>query len=83
MNTLRRDGTCTAIPTNSASFYYLCLGVLVLVILGALNLMRSPTGRAFIAIRDSETAAKSMGINLSAYKVKAFAISMVEAAITA
>jgi branched-chain amino acid transport system permease protein len=37
--------------------------------------MRSPTGRAFIAIRDSETAAKSMGINLAAYKVKAFAIS--------
>ena len=60
---------------NSDYFYYLCLGVLTLVMIGALNLMRSPTGRAFIAIRDSETAAKSMGINLSAYKVKAFAIS--------
>ncbi len=60
---------------NSNGFYYLSLGVLVLVMIGALNLMRSPTGRAFIAIRDSETAAKSMGINLSAYKVKAFAVS--------
>jgi branched-chain amino acid transport system permease protein len=37
--------------------------------------MRSPTGRAFIAIRDSETAAKSMGIDLARYKVKSFAIS--------
>lgn len=64
-----------AIPRDSDYFYYLCLGVLILVIFGALNLMRSPTGRAFIAIRDSETAAKSMGINLAAYKVKAFAIS--------
>jgi branched-chain amino acid transport system permease protein len=60
---------------NSNGFYFLCLGVLALVIIGALNLMRSPTGRAFIAIRDSETAAKSMGINLAAYKVRAFAIS--------
>jgi branched-chain amino acid transport system permease protein len=65
----------TIIPQNSIGFYYLCLGILVIVMLGALNLMRSPTGRAFIAIRDSETAAKSMGINLAAYKVKAFAIS--------
>jgi branched-chain amino acid transport system permease protein len=47
----------------------------VLVIIGTLNLMRSPTGRAFIAIRDSETAAKSMGIDIAAYKVKSFAIS--------
>jgi branched-chain amino acid transport system permease protein len=65
----------TIIPQNSISFYYLCLAILVIVMLGALNLMRSPTGRAFIAIRDSETAAKSMGINLAAYKVKAFAVS--------
>jgi len=63
------------IPTNQVSFYYLCLAVLVLVIIGTLNLMRSPTGRAFIAIRDSETAAKSMGIDIAAYKVKSFAIS--------
>jgi branched-chain amino acid transport system permease protein len=63
------------IPQNSDYFYYVCLFVLTVVMLGALNLMRSPTGRAFIAIRDSETAAKSMGINLAAYKVKAFAVS--------
>jgi len=40
-----------------------------------LNLIRSPTGRAFIAIRDSEISAESMGINLSIYKIKSFAIS--------
>ena len=57
------------------SFYFLCLAVLVGSILLALNLLRSPTGRAFIAIRDSETAGKSMGIDLAAYKVKSFGIS--------
>ncbi|MES2751917.1 MAG: branched-chain amino acid ABC transporter permease [Pseudomonadota bacterium] len=64
-----------SIPRDSATFYYICLGLLILVIVGTLNLMRSPTGRAFVAIRDSETAAKSMGINISLYKVKSFALS--------
>jgi branched-chain amino acid transport system permease protein len=63
------------VPRDSPAFYFLCLGFLILIILGTLNLMRSPTGRAFIAIRDSETAARSMGINVALYKVKAFAIS--------
>jgi branched-chain amino acid transport system permease protein len=63
------------LPRDEASFYYLCLFVLVLVILMTLNLLRSPTGRAFVAIRDSETASQSMGIDLAVYKVKAFAIS--------
>jgi branched-chain amino acid transport system permease protein len=60
---------------ESDAFYYLCLAVLILVLLAALNLLRSPTGRAFVAIRDSETAAKSMGVNLAVYKVMAFSIS--------
>jgi branched-chain amino acid transport system permease protein len=64
-----------AVPRDSPSFYFLCLGVLILIIVGTLNLMRSPTGRAFIAIRDSETAARSMGVNVALYKVKSFAIS--------
>jgi branched-chain amino acid transport system permease protein len=63
------------IPRDSPSFYFLCLGFLILTIIGTLNLLRSPTGRAFIAIRDSETAARSMGINVALYKVKSFAIS--------
>ncbi|NVN85052.1 MAG: branched-chain amino acid ABC transporter permease [Rhodopseudomonas sp.] len=56
-------------------FFYLCLGVTVLVILAAINIIRSPTGRAFLAIRDSETAARSMGIDTARYKTTAFAIS--------
>ena len=63
------------VPRDGPAFYFLCLLVLVGVIVLALNLLRSPTGRAFVAIRDSETAGKSMGIDLAAYKVKSFAIS--------
>ena len=64
--TLGRDGY---------GFYVVCLALLIAVMLGALNLLRSPTGRAFLAIRDSETAARSMGVNLAVYKVMAFSIS--------
>lgn len=56
-------------------FYYLCLGILVASLFLMLNLLRSPTGRGFIAIRDSEISAQSMGIHLARAKTTAFAIS--------
>jgi len=56
-------------------FYFICLAVLLFTLYCTLNLIRSPTGRAFIAIRDSEISAESMGINLSIYKIKSFAVS--------
>ncbi len=55
--------------------YYLSLGVLVFVIWVAINVLRSPLGRAMVAIRDSEVSAQSMGINLSLYKTIAFGLS--------
>lgn len=55
--------------------YYLALLTAVLVVLFALNLMRSRTGRAWIAIRDHDIAAKTMGINLVTYKLLAFVVS--------
>jgi len=60
---------------SSEAFYFLTLAVCVGVTLAVLNLMRSATGRAFIAIRDSEISAQSMGIHLAGYKTLAFAIS--------
>ena len=56
-------------------FYFLCLVITVAATLGILNLLRSPTGRAFVAIRDSEISAQSMGIHLAYYKTLSFAIS--------
>ncbi len=56
-------------------FYFLCLAITVLATLTILNLLRAPTGRAFVAIRDSEISAQSMGIQLSHYKTLSFAIS--------
>jgi branched-chain amino acid transport system permease protein len=60
---------------TEARFYYLALAVLIIAVLTARNVLRSPTGRALIAVRDSETAAQAMGINLAKYKTIAFALS--------
>ena len=56
-------------------FYFLCLVVLGVGLWVTANLLRSPTGRAWLAIRDSEIAAQSMGVNLAVYKTMAFAYS--------
>ena len=64
-----------AMIDSDARFYYLCLGITAVILLGMINLMRSPTGRAFVAIRDSEISAQSMGIHLARYKTVAFALS--------
>ena len=60
---------------SSEGFYFICLVTVVLVTFGVLNLLRSSTGRAFVAIRDSEISAQSMGIHLARYKTLAFALS--------
>ena len=60
---------------SAESFYLLCLVLAVVATLGVLNLLRSPTGRAFVAIRDSEISAQSMGIHLARTKSLSFALS--------
>ncbi|HNN37607.1 MAG TPA: branched-chain amino acid ABC transporter permease [Pseudomonadales bacterium] len=60
---------------DGVNFYFLVTSIAMLCVFGVLNLLRSPTGRAFVAIRDSEVSAQSMGINLAYYKTVAFALS--------
>ncbi len=52
-------------------------GVILLVISMAVvaNLVRSKTGRAWIAIRDNDIAGEAMGINIIGYKLYAFFVS--------
>ncbi len=60
---------------GASGIYYLALVVLIFVIWLVANILRSPVGRALVAIRDSEISAQSMGINLARYKTIAFAVS--------
>lgn len=56
-------------------FYYLLITLTVLLTLAARNLIKTKVGRAFIAIRDADIAAETMGVNLVFYKTLAFAVS--------
>jgi branched-chain amino acid transport system permease protein len=47
----------------------------------AANLIASPTGRAFRAIHDSETAARVLGVDVARYKLLAFVLSAAYAAV--
>jgi branched-chain amino acid transport system permease protein len=60
---------------SAEAFYFIALGTCLVVTMAVMNLLRSATGRAFIAIRDSEVSAQSMGIHLAGYKTLAFALS--------
>ena len=59
---------------NDATF---TIGIIILLIslFIILNFVNSRSGRAVMAIRDNRIAAESIGINISKYKMMAFAIS--------
>ena len=58
-----------------ATKYLLTLAVVTVLALAAKNLMRSETGRAFMAVRDMDVAASVIGIPMMKTKLLAFAIS--------
>ncbi|HJS86713.1 MAG TPA: branched-chain amino acid ABC transporter permease [Acetobacteraceae bacterium] len=76
------DGMAVPTPTflgvpiqGATGVYYASLIVLVFALWIACNILRTPLGRALVAIRDSEISAQSMGINLALYKTIAFAVA--------
>ena len=60
---------------GDTSTYFFVLVVAGLLALLAANLRRSPLGRAFGAVRTSEPAARSLGIDVTKTKLVAFALS--------
>lgn len=61
--------------SNDRGLYFIIITITFLLTLTARNLMKTKVGRAFIAIRDSDIAAETLGVNLTYYKTLAFAIS--------
>lgn len=60
---------------TEAKYYYLILGFSIAASIIIWKLFRSPLGRSFMAVRDNETAASCMGVNILLTKNIAFAIS--------
>jgi len=60
--------------TGAHSYYYILLFLLMLTMFICIRLQDSRLGRAWIAIREDETAAQAMGVNTRNVKLLAFAL---------
>jgi branched-chain amino acid transport system permease protein len=67
---------------TNRSMYFLYLAITILCYIFMNRLTKSHVGRALISIREDETAAGAMGINISYYKVLAFAFGSMWAGIS-
>jgi branched-chain amino acid transport system permease protein len=59
---------------RSAAFFWFAYGSTILLALLLWWVIRSPWGRAFAALRDNPIRAESLGVNITAYTLLAFAI---------
>lgn len=66
---------------GSVMWYWLAAIVLLVGAVIGLNLHDSPTGRALRSLHDSEIAARTVGIDVARYKLRAFVISAVYASV--
>jgi branched-subunit amino acid ABC-type transport system permease component len=73
--TVNRPSFFGASLNGSYAFYVFTLVVFLAATLAVWNLSRSKTGRVLRAIRNSEVAAATNGINLTAWKLAAFGVS--------
>lgn len=76
----RQDYGLSNIPallSDDHTLYYVVAVIVVVLIFLVYHLLHSRVGRAWVAIRDNETAAEAFGINLANYKLQAFVVSAV------
>lgn len=61
--------------TGNGPFYVFCVAMVVVAWYVDWSLRRSKTGRALVALRESEPVAQAFGINVMLYKLIGFAVS--------
>ncbi|MEE0801851.1 MAG: branched-chain amino acid ABC transporter permease [Gemmiger sp.] len=71
------NGAMGITGVKKASTFGIGIVLVFLTLIVVLNFINSRAGRAIMAIRDNEIAAKSVGINISRYKLMAFVVSAV------
>ncbi|MBC7799813.1 MAG: ATP-binding cassette domain-containing protein, partial [Gemmatimonadaceae bacterium] len=72
----------TSFGVDSTPYYYVGLALVALLIFLSIRLRDSRVGRAWMAIREDETAAAAMGVNPVRFKLLAFAIGAAFAGMT-
>ncbi len=59
---------------KAMDYYFFCLGVLTVIAFAVWWMLRSPWGRAFVALRENPVRALSLGLDTRRYTLMAFAI---------
>lgn len=70
-----------AFQGSNKGYYYLSLTFLIISIVFVRIVLATKLGRSFVAIREDETLAKSMGVNVTKYKVISFVLGSVIASL--
>lgn len=68
-------------PDLSYITYLFLVVILMVTMVITLNIMKSPTGRAMLAMKNSDSAAQAMGISIFKYRLIAFILSTVYAVV--
>ncbi len=70
------------VNVGEKAIYLLIVATFVILMALTSNLIRSPVGRAMLAMKDSTSASQAMGISLMKYRLLAFVISTIYAAMS-
>ena len=71
------DGPVGATGINKIATFSMGFVLILVTLFVVLNLINSKEGRAIKAVRDNRIAAESVGINVTAFRMKAFVVSAV------
>jgi len=74
-----RNFTLFGQPVSDFAVDVIVIVTFVVLILITINIIKSPTGRALLAMKNSDSAAQSMGIGLMKYRLLAFVLSTIYA----
>ncbi len=66
--------------SGERQWYWVFMTILVAALWLAANLVDSPAGRALRALRGSETAARTLGVNAASFKARVFTLSAIATA---
>ncbi len=67
---------------TNAQLFFIVLVMMLITVFVIYNIMRSPTGRSMLAMKNSVPVAQAFGVNLLYYRVLAFIIACVTASLT-
>lgn len=78
---IRRPKLLGFLTISTELAYVLLVVAMLFAMIFTINLIKSPTGRALLSMKNSQSAAQSMGINILKYRLLAFVLTTIFAVI--